>query len=78
MILDENMIGIMYVNASKGVVSFGSRTKALGTTSLLSYALLAGKEKPMVIDLSTSVIAQERLKNFLRKKGGDTRRMGSW
>jgi len=66
MILEKNMIGIMYANTYKGVAPFGGKTAILGSNPL-SYALPAGKEEPIVIDFSTSITAGSKLGSALKK-----------
>lgn len=66
MISDENMIGIIYVSCDKSVAPFGGCNLVLGTNPL-SYALPAGKEKPIVVDFATSATAGSKLAHYLRK-----------
>lgn len=52
----ENMIGISMCNVDPGVAVPGSKTPVLGTNPL-AYAVPAGKEKTVFLDIATSVVA---------------------
>lgn len=56
MILDENLIGMMYLNCDIGVAAFGGKEPVLGTNPI-SYAIPAGKENSIIIDFATSATA---------------------
>jgi len=65
MILDENLIGIMYLNCDIGVAAFGGKEPVLGTNPI-SYAIPAGKENSIIIDFATSVTAGGYISKRLR------------
>ena len=65
MILDENLIGIMYVNVDIGVAAFGGKESVLGSNPI-SYAIPAGKEKPIIIDFATSATPGGNISKRLR------------
>ncbi len=50
------MIGISMCNVDPGVAVPGSRGPVLGTNPL-AYAVPAGKERPVFLDIATSVVA---------------------
>jgi uncharacterized oxidoreductase len=58
--LECDMIGIMSVNSNSSVAPFGGKTKQLGTNPLC-FAIPAGEEPPMVLDMATSVWAQGKV-----------------
>jgi uncharacterized oxidoreductase len=58
--LERDMIGIMSVNSNSSVAPFGGKTKQLGTNPLC-FAIPAGEEPPMVLDMATSVWAQGKV-----------------
>lgn len=60
MALEHNMIGFSATNAAAGVAPWGSCQPMLGTNPL-SYALPAGEEKPVVLDMATTVVARGRV-----------------
>lgn len=60
-ILEEGLIGIMYVNSSASVAPYGGKRPIIGTNPI-SYALPAGKEDPIVADFATSATAAGYIK----------------
>ncbi len=58
--LKRDMIGVMSVNSNSSVAPFGGKTKQLGTNPLC-FAIPAGEEPPMVLDMATSVWAQGKV-----------------
>lgn len=66
MALEHDMIGIMSVNSSLNVAPFGGKTKQLGTNPLC-FAIPAGEEQPMVLDMATSVWAQGKIMVYLAR-----------
>jgi LDH2 family malate/lactate/ureidoglycolate dehydrogenase len=58
--LEHDMIGIMSVNSASYVAPFGGRTRQLGTNPLC-FAIPAGDEPPMVLDMATSVWARGKI-----------------
>jgi len=54
MALEHNMIGVTSVNSKSYVAPFGGKTRQLGTNPLC-FAIPAGSEPPMVLDMATSV-----------------------
>ena len=58
--LGQNMIGVSMCNSGSAVAPYGGRTAALGTNPI-SFAIPTGKERPIVLDMATSVTAQARI-----------------
>ncbi len=56
MAAQEGMLGLSMCNVDPGVAVPGSRGPVLGTNPL-AYAVPAGKEKPVFLDIATSVVA---------------------
>ncbi|MBZ4654734.1 MAG: malate/L-lactate dehydrogenase [Peptococcaceae bacterium] len=59
--LNENMIGFVLTNASPAIAPYGTKTPLLGTNPL-SIAIPAKSEKPIVLDMSTSVVARGKIR----------------
>jgi len=66
MALEEDMIGIMSVNSASYVAPYGGKTKQLGTNPLC-FAIPAGREQPMVLDMATSVWARGKIMVYLAR-----------
>lgn len=60
MALEHDMIGIMSVNSASYVAPFGGMSRQLGTNPLC-FAIPAGEEPPMVLDMATSVWARGKI-----------------
>lgn len=60
MAMAQNMIGIASVNSASYVAPYGGKSKQLGTNPLC-FAIPSGKEKPMVLDMATSVWARGKI-----------------
>ena len=60
MATQANMIGMSFTNVDPGVAAPGSRGSVLGTNPL-AYAVPAGKEPPIVLDIATSVVAASKI-----------------
>jgi len=58
--LKHDMIGMVSVNSNTFVAPFGGRTKQLGTNPLC-FAIPAGEEPPMVLDMATAVWAHGKI-----------------
>ncbi|MFQ6053864.1 MAG: Ldh family oxidoreductase [Candidatus Bathyarchaeia archaeon] len=58
--LEHDMIGVVSVNSTTSVAPYGGRTKQLGTNPLC-FAVPAGEEPPMVLDMATSVWARGKI-----------------
>lgn len=56
----ENMIGLSLTNVDPGVAAPGSRGSVLGTNPF-AYAVPAGKERPVILDIATSVVAASKI-----------------
>jgi LDH2 family malate/lactate/ureidoglycolate dehydrogenase len=55
-----DMIGLSFSNVDPGVAAPGSRGSVLGTNPL-AYAVPAGKEHPVMMDIATSVVAASKI-----------------
>lgn len=62
----ENLIGMVFTNASPLMIPFGGREKLLGSNPL-SIAIPAGNEPDVVIDMATSVTARGKIEIAARK-----------
>jgi LDH2 family malate/lactate/ureidoglycolate dehydrogenase len=60
MALEEDMIGISYTNAQPLVAPTYGRTAVLGTNPI-AVAVPAGKERPYVLDMATSIVPIGRI-----------------
>lgn len=60
MALEEDMIGISYTNAQSLVAPTYGRTAVLGTNPI-AVAVPAGKERPYVLDMATSIVPIGRI-----------------
>lgn len=58
--LDHDMLGIMSVNSASYVAPYGGKSRQLGTNPLC-FAIPAGEEPPMVLDMATSVWARGKI-----------------
>jgi ureidoglycolate dehydrogenase (NAD+) len=56
----HDMIGMSFSNVDPGVAVPGSRGSVLGTNPL-AYAVPAGKERPVLLDIATSVVAASKI-----------------
>jgi uncharacterized oxidoreductase len=54
------LIGVAFVNAGRIVAPFGGMERMLGTNPI-SFAAPAGKEKPFLIDIATSIVAEGKV-----------------
>jgi LDH2 family malate/lactate/ureidoglycolate dehydrogenase len=61
MALDAGMIGLVMTNASPAINPFGTSTPLLGTNPI-AVAVPAGVEKPIVLDMSTSLVARGKIR----------------
>ncbi len=61
MALEQGTIGIVMTNASPAIAPFGTTVPLFGTNPL-SVAVPAGKEKPIVLDMSMSVVARGKIR----------------
>jgi ureidoglycolate dehydrogenase (NAD+) len=52
----QDMIGLSFTNVDPGVAVPGSRGPVLGTNPI-AYAVPAGRERPVMLDIATSVVA---------------------
>lgn len=62
-----NMIGICVSNAPPAVAPIGGKTPFLGTNPL-SISVPAGKYRPLVLDMATSVVARGKVRLAEKKK----------
>jgi len=56
----HDMIGMSFTNVDPGVAAPGSRGSVLGTNPL-AYAVPAGREHPVMLDIATSVVAASKI-----------------
>jgi uncharacterized oxidoreductase len=61
MALEHDMIGVALCNSSPEVTPFGGRMRKLGTNPI-AVAIPANKEKPIVLDMATSVVAAGKIR----------------
>jgi len=61
MALEHDMVGITLCNSSPEVAPFGGRARKLGTNPI-AIAIPANKEKPIVLDMATSVVAAGKVR----------------
>lgn len=61
MALEAGMIGVVMTNASPAINPFGTTTPLLGTNPI-AVAVPAGAEKPIVLDMSTSLVARGKIR----------------
>ena len=66
MALSEELIGISMTNADALVVPTFSKDAVLGTNPI-SVAVPAGRERPFVLDMATSVVTRGRLEEYDRQ-----------
>lgn len=60
MAVEQDMVGIVMTNGIASVAPTGGRAAMLSTNPI-SFALPAGKEPPVVVDMATSVVARGRI-----------------
>lgn len=60
MAAEKNMFGMSVTNVDPGVAVPGSRVPLLGTNPI-AYAVPAGKEYPIMLDIATSVVAASKI-----------------
>ena len=56
----QDMIGLSFTNVDPGVAVPGSRGSVLGTNPI-AYAVPAGQEPPVLLDIATSVVAASKI-----------------
>lgn len=61
MALEKGMVGIVMTNASPAMAPFGTTKPLLGTNPV-SIAVPAGKHKPIVLDMSMSMVARGKIR----------------
>jgi uncharacterized oxidoreductase len=66
MAMKQDMIGIVSVNSTSSVAPFGGKTRQLGTNPLC-FAIPAGEESPMVLDMATAVWARGKVMVYLAR-----------
>jgi LDH2 family malate/lactate/ureidoglycolate dehydrogenase len=67
MALEEGMIGVSYTNAQPLVAPTYGRTAVLGTNPI-AVAVPAGKERPYVLDMATSIVPIGRITVYQKAK----------
>jgi len=66
MALKHNMIGVTMVNSSPLVAPYGGSKRILSTNPM-AFAIPAGKEKPFLLDMATSVGAEGKMRVKLNR-----------
>jgi LDH2 family malate/lactate/ureidoglycolate dehydrogenase len=61
----KNMIGVVTTNASPGIAPFGAKEKLLGTNPF-SVAIPSKSRFPIVLDMSSSVVARGKVRQALK------------
>jgi LDH2 family malate/lactate/ureidoglycolate dehydrogenase len=61
MALKEDMVGCVFTNASPAMAVYGTKTPLIGTNPI-AIALPAGERFPIVLDMSTSVVARGKIR----------------
>ncbi|MCL2669631.1 MAG: Ldh family oxidoreductase, partial [Syntrophaceae bacterium] len=61
MAAEENMVGCVLTNSSPAMAVFGTKTPLIGTNPL-AIVIPAGKHLPIVLDMSTSVVARGKIR----------------
>jgi LDH2 family malate/lactate/ureidoglycolate dehydrogenase len=61
MALKEDMVGCVFTNASPAMAVHGTKTPLIGTNPI-AIALPAGDQLPIVLDMSTSVVARGKIR----------------
>jgi len=64
--LERDMIGIVFTNASPAMAPYGTSKPLLGTNPI-AFAIPAGHEVPIVLDMSTSVVARGKIRLAMQK-----------
>ena len=64
--LNYDMVGLVLCNAGPCVAPFGGKTPILGTNPLC-FAIPSGKERPIVLDMSTSAASRAKILLGLQK-----------
>ena len=64
--LEREMIGIVFTNASPAMAPYGTSQPLLGTNPI-AFAIPAGSEIPIVLDMSTSVVARGKIRLAMQK-----------
>jgi LDH2 family malate/lactate/ureidoglycolate dehydrogenase len=59
--LKRNMVGLVITNASPAIAPYGTKTPLTGTNPL-AVAIPAAAERPIVLDMSTSVVARGKIR----------------
>ena len=58
--VQENMIGLVITNAAPSIAPYGTKTALLGTNPIC-VAIPAATQQPIVLDMSTSVVARGKI-----------------
>ncbi|MEE9509667.1 MAG: Ldh family oxidoreductase [Candidatus Bathyarchaeia archaeon] len=66
MAMKQDMVGLVSVNSTSSVTPYGGKTRQLGTNPLC-FAIPAGDESPMVLDMATSVWARGKVMVYLAR-----------
>lgn len=64
--LERDMVGIVFTNASPAMAPYGTSKPLLGTNPI-AFAIPAGDEIPIVLDMSTSVVARGKIRLAMQK-----------
>lgn len=66
MALPHDMIGVAITNSSPLMAPFGGKEALLGTNPI-AFAVPAGKEQPVVLDMATSLVPRGKIEIYARK-----------
>jgi LDH2 family malate/lactate/ureidoglycolate dehydrogenase len=58
--LQEDMIGLVFTNAAPSIAPYGAKTALMGTNPIC-VAIPAATQQPIVLDMSTSVVARGKI-----------------
>jgi len=73
----EGMIGFIGCNAASSMAPWGSSEAFMGT-SPISISIPAKKERSIILDMSSSIVARGKIRKASRNKEKNSIRMGHW
>ncbi|MGI6574862.1 MAG: Ldh family oxidoreductase [bacterium] len=66
MALEEDMIGMVFTNSSPLMAPFGGKEAHIGTNPM-AFAIPAGEQLPIVLDMATSLVPRGKIEIYSRK-----------